>query len=129
MNKQQYLEINGAFGEGGGSILRLAAGYSVLFAQPMKIFNIRANRPKKGLRLQHLLGLQTLANLTGSQLSALNGKCEVGTEELIFIPNRNFIDKINITVNTAANVGLLLQPIQISSLAIFQNEQIEILIN
>lgn len=129
MNKQEYLEINGAFGEGGGSILRLAAGFSILFSQPIKIFNIRANRPKKGLRLQHLLGLQTLANLTGSQLNALDGECKVGTKELIFIPNRSFINTINVNVNTAANIGLLLQPIQISCLSISQNGQIEIFIN
>lgn len=129
MNKRKYLEIDGAYGEGGGSILRLAAGFSVLFNLPIKIFNIRANRPKKGLRLQHLLGLQTLANLTGSQLNALDGECKVGTEELFFIPNRSFINKLNIEVNTAANIGLLLQPIQISSLGISQNGQIEIFIN
>jgi len=128
MNKQKYLEIDGAFGEGGGSILRLGVGFSILFNQPVNIFNIRANRPKPGLRLQHLLGLQTLANLTGSKLNAIDGECKVGTTELTFVPNLQIIKKINVNVNTAASIGLLLQPIQISSLCFTQIDKIEIFI-
>ena len=60
MNESDFLEIDGSFGEGGGAILRLSAGYSVLFNKPLRIKNIRANRPKPGLRLQHLLGLKPL---------------------------------------------------------------------
>ena len=60
MNNNNYLEIDGSLGEGGGAILRLSAAYSVLFKIPITIKNIRANRPKPGLRLQHLLGLKTL---------------------------------------------------------------------
>lgn len=126
MSKKQYLEIDGAFGEGGGSILRIAAGFSVLFDQPIKIFNIRANRPQKGLRLQHLLGLQTLASLTGSQLNAKNGECKIGTEEITFNPNLRIKDHLNVNVNTAASIGLLIQPIQISSLRFSHNDQIMI---
>ncbi|MFX1461320.1 MAG: RNA 3'-terminal phosphate cyclase, partial [Promethearchaeota archaeon] len=129
MNKLEYLEIDGAFGEGGGSILRLSAGFSILFNQPVKIKNIRANRPKPGLRLQHLIGLQTLAYLTGSKLKALDGECNIGTQELIFRPDLNIQNKIKIDVNTAASIGLLLQPIQIASLNFMKTEQIEININ
>ncbi|MFW9948192.1 MAG: RNA 3'-terminal phosphate cyclase [Candidatus Odinarchaeota archaeon] len=129
MSKSKYLEINGAFGEGGGAILRLSTGFSVLFNQPVKIINIRANRPKPGLRLQHLIGLQTLANLTGSELKALDGECNIGTQELIFKPGFNIQEKIKINVRTAANVGLLLQPIQIASLNFMKTAQIEIFIN
>jgi len=129
MNKSNYLEIDGAFGEGGGSILRLSAGFSVLFNQPIRIKNIRANRTKPGLRLQHLIGLQTLANLTGSKLKALDGECKIGTRELIFKPDLNIQDKIKINVNTAASIGLLLQPIQIASLNFMNTAQIEIFIN
>ncbi len=129
MNKSKYLEIDGAFGEGGGSILRLSAGFSILFNQPVRIKNIRANRPKPGLRLQHLIGLQTLANLTGSKLKALDGECKIGTRELIFKPDLKIQNKIKINVNTAASIGLLLQPIQIASLNFMNTAQIEIFIN
>jgi RNA 3'-phosphate cyclase len=108
-----FLKIDGSMGEGGGSVLRLSAGFAVLFNQPVKIYNIRANRSQPGLRLQHLLGLQTLAQLTESDLS----ECEVGTTELRFIPNTSTIkEKIDVNIRTAASIGLLLQPIQIGCL-------------
>ncbi|MHA2088674.1 MAG: RNA 3'-terminal phosphate cyclase [Promethearchaeota archaeon] len=118
------LEIDGSFGEGGGSILRLAAGFSFLFNIPIKIKNIRANRPKPGLRTQHLLGLQTISDLTNSILS----ECKVGTKELTFTPNskRELNPSIHVNINTAASLGLLIQPIQIASLGIKGIEKMEI---
>lgn len=117
-----FLEIDGSFGEGGGSILRLSAGYSILFNQPIRINNIRANRPKPGLKLQHLLGLKTLAELTNSQLS----ECKVGTREITLIPNKQLSPKINVNIATAASIGLLLQPIQIACLNLKRLKPIEI---
>ena len=122
MNDTTVLEIDGAFGEGGGAILRLSAGCSVLFDIPIKVKNIRANRPKPGLRLQHLLGLETLSELTNSTLS----NCRVGTTELSFIPKRIVKNHIHLNISTAASIGLLLQPIQIASLCLKGKEPIEI---
>ena len=62
------LSIDGTLGEGGGSILRLAAGFSVLFNTPIHLQNIRANRNPPGLRLQHQLGLESLQKLSNGQL-------------------------------------------------------------
>ncbi len=125
MNDKDLLEIDGSFGEGGGAILRLGAGFSVLCNQPIRIKNIRANRPKPGLRLQHLLGLQTLANLTNSTLS----QCKVGTKEITFVPNDEVNNKIHVNINTAASIGLLLQPIQIACLGFHNSGDIEITLN
>lgn len=124
MSNKNYLEIDGSLGEGGGAILRLSAAYSFLFKKPITIKNIRANRPNPGLRLQHLLGLKTLADLTNSKLS----NCNVGTEEITFIPNiKNEIkSNISLNINTAASIGLLLQPIQIACLGFKKPEKIEI---
>lgn len=121
---KEILKIDGSFGEGGGSILRLSVAFSVLFKQPIKIFNIRAKRSKPGLRLQHLLGIQTLAQLTNSELS----KCQVGTRELTFTPNQDISinEHIEIEINTAASLGLLIQPIQIASLGFQKPEKVEI---
>ena len=115
------LEIDGSQGEGGGAILRLSAGLSILFNRSIKIKNIRANRPKSGLRLQHLLGLETLTKLTNSTLS----ECKVGTRELTFVPNNQINPTVNVNIATAANIGLLLQPIQIAGLG-FKGRTIEI---
>ncbi|MEJ2249668.1 MAG: RNA 3'-terminal phosphate cyclase [Candidatus Lokiarchaeota archaeon] len=124
MKNKEIIEIDGSFGEGGGSILRLSAGFSVLFNKPIKVRNIRANRSNPGLRLQHLLGLKSLANLTNGDLS----KCEVGTTTIKFYPNNDFKDELKIKVGTAASIGLLLQPIQIACMGISHPEKIQIII-
>jgi len=122
LNSKDYLKIDGSLGEGGGAVLRLSAAYSILFKKPIAIKNIRANRPNPGLRLQHLLGLKTLANLTNSKLSNFN----IGTEEITFNPNiKNEVkSNISLNVNTAASIGLLLQPLQIASLGFKNPEKI-----
>ena len=124
MNAKKLVEIDGSFGEGGGAILRLAAGFSYLFNIPIKIKNIRANRPKPGLRTQHLLGLKTISDLTRSALS----DCKVGTKELTFTPNskREINPYVHVNISTAASIGLLLQPLQIASLGIKGIEKIEV---
>ena len=124
MNTGNFLEIDGSFGEGGGSILRLAAGFSHLFNIPIKIKNIRANRAKPGLRTQHLMGLKTISDLTKSTLS----DCKVGTKEITFTPNSNreINSYIHMDINTAASLGLLLQPIQIASFGFKKTEKTEI---
>ena len=126
MNNKNLLEIDGSLGEGGGSILRLSAGYSILYNTPILIKNIRANRPKPGLRMQHLLGLNLLAELTGSNLS----ECKVGSTKISFLPSKAIKNKnININVPTAASIGLLLQPIQIAGLGLKDYEEISVSIN
>ncbi len=125
MNDSEFLEIDGSFGEGGGAILRLAAGLSILVKRPIRIKNIRANRPKPGLRLQHLVGLKTLAELTNSTLS----NCKVGTGDITLYPKQSLKNKINVEIVTAGSIGLLLQPIQIACLGFNKPEKIEVLIN
>ena len=125
MDESKFIEIDGSFGEGGGAIIRLSAAFSVLFNQPIRIINIRANRPKSGLRTQHLLGLKTLAELTNSQLS----NCKVGTKEITFIPNKKVKDNIEVNIGTAASIGLLLQPLQIASLGFKKPEKIELFLS
>jgi len=125
MTQGELLEIDGSFGEGGGSILRIGAAFSILFKRPIRIKNIRANRPKPGLRLQHLKGLKTLSVLTNSILS----ECEIGTTQITLYPNQLIKSKMKVEVGTAGNIGLLLQPIQIACLGFKKPEKIEILIN
>ncbi|MBY9018434.1 MAG: RNA 3'-phosphate cyclase [Candidatus Lokiarchaeota archaeon] len=123
MNEKKIIKLDGSIGEGGGSIIRLSAGFSTLFNQPIHIFNIRANRQKPGLRQQHLLGLRTLAELTNSDLSP----CEVGSKEIKLIPGGPIQkSEINVNVNTAASLGLLLQPIQIASLSMKKSQGLSV---
>jgi len=121
----EYLEIDGSFGEGGGSILRVGAGFSVLFNRSVRIRNIRANRSTPGLRLQHLMGLRTLSDLTQSSLS----DCKVGTTEIIFEPKNIIKTNVEVEIGTAGSLGLLLQPIQIACLGFSKIQKIEISLN
>ncbi|MFX1299086.1 MAG: RNA 3'-terminal phosphate cyclase, partial [Promethearchaeota archaeon] len=104
------LEIDGSFGEGGGSILRLACALSVLTRKPVRIFNIRKNRPKPGLRAQHLSGLQALAEISNGILE--NGK--IGATEIYFTPNNITQGTYTIKIDTAGSVGLILQILQLA---------------
>lgn len=104
----EFLEIDGNLGEGGGSILRLAAGFSVLMNQPIKIDNIRGTRKPPGLRLQHLLGLQTLEKITNGKLS----ESAVGTTSLTLVPGSDFESKLEVQIRTAGSIALFSQTIQ-----------------
>ncbi len=125
MKTTKFLEIDGSLGEGGGAILRIGTGFSILFNHPIRIKNIRANRPKPGLRLQHLMGLKTLSELTNSILS----DCDVGTKEITLIPKQALKKYVEVNIGTAGSIGLLLQPIQIACLGFNQPEKIEIIVN
>lgn len=50
--------------EGGGQIIRFSSVLSVLTSKKSFLFNIRKNRPKGGLKNQHLRGIQALAKLS-----------------------------------------------------------------
>jgi len=101
----EIVEIDGGFGEGGGQILRTASSLSVVSGKPCHIFNIRKSRPKPGLALQHLLGLRALNHLS-------NGKLEgdkLGSEEIWFYPGEIQPKDIEIKIETAGSITLLLQ--------------------
>ncbi|MFX1298842.1 MAG: RNA 3'-terminal phosphate cyclase [Promethearchaeota archaeon] len=105
-----FLEIDGSYGEGGGAIVRLGSALSVLTKKAVRIFNIRKNRPKPGLRMQHLVGLQALANISQGKLE--NGR--MGAIEILFTPNKINQGNYNIKVGTAGSVGLILQILQLA---------------
>lgn len=109
---KKYFAIDGSYGEGGGSILRLSAAFSVLTRKPIRIYNIRKNRPKQGLRTQHLVGLKSLAELSQGKLSEV----KVGTTEIFFEPGEIKTRAVNVKIATAGSIGLLLQAIQIACL-------------
>ena len=76
------IEIDGAFGEGGGQVLRTALTLSTLTGQPTHIYHIRANRPTPGLAPQHLTGVQALARICQAELQG----AAIRSTELTFWP-------------------------------------------
>jgi len=61
--------IDGAYGEGGGQILRTALSLSAFTGRPLRIEHIRAARRNPGLAAQHLTAVRAAAALCGAQLS------------------------------------------------------------
>jgi RNA 3'-terminal phosphate cyclase (ATP)/RNA 3'-terminal phosphate cyclase (GTP) len=99
------LILDGSWGEGGGSILRVGAGLACVKNRPLKVINIRKNRNNPGLRPQHLTGIQALKALTNGTLSDVR----VGTLELDLYPGSDWKTALDLTIPTAGNVGLLMQ--------------------
>jgi len=105
------IEIPGDYLEGGGQILRTATALSCISHQPIRVFNIRAKRPKPGLKSQHLSVLKTLARLFQAKTTGL----ELGSHCITFAPSVEMINlhTVDIDVRTAGAIGLILQPLLI----------------
>ncbi len=78
------LVLDGSYGEGGGQIVRTALALAALTGTPLQLINIRAHRPKPGLRPQHLTAVQALARITEADLEG----AALGSSSLTFFPGR-----------------------------------------
>lgn len=75
--------IDGAYGEGGGQVLRTSLALAALTGQAVRIERIRAGRRRPGLAAQHLTAVWAAAALCDA---TLHGD-EFGSQALIFQPN------------------------------------------
>jgi len=103
------LHLDGSYGEGGGQILRTALSFSALLGVPVRIDNIRAGRPKPGLRPQHLTAVQALARVSRAELDG----AELGSQELTFRPRRpqpgHYLFDVAAKTGSAGSVTLIAQ--------------------
>ncbi|MHA7733411.1 RNA 3'-terminal phosphate cyclase [Nitrosopumilus sp. S6] len=113
----KFLKINGAFGEGGGQIIRSAITLSCITKQPIHIENIRKNRKVPGLKPQHLTAIKILKKISDSKVIG----DEIGSTELKFIPGEIKSSKLFEDVGTAGSISLILQ-ILIPIVSISQNK-------
>lgn len=107
------IRIDGSYGEGGGQILRTAISLSCLTGEPVDISKIRANRPKPGLAMQHLKGIETAKKITGADVEGL----ELASTHIIFKPKSVGLKegKYRINIGTAGSITLILQTIILPS--------------
>ncbi len=101
----EFLKINGAYGEGGGQIIRSAITLSCITKQPIHIENIRKNRKVSGLKPQHLTAIKILKKISDSKVIG----DEIGSTELKFIPGEVRNSKLFEDVGTAGSISLILQ--------------------
>lgn len=102
---EQIIELDGAQGEGGGQVLRTALTLSMITGQPVRLTNIRANRPKPGLMRQHLVAVQAAAQVCGAEI----GDTGLGARELLFRPGAVKAGDYSFSIGTAGSSMLVLQ--------------------
>ncbi len=106
------LEIDGSHGEGGGQILRTAISLSSLTKKPVRITNIRANRPNPGLNYQHVISIKSVSELCNADVKGLSK----GSKEVEFHPHEIRGGKFHFDILTAGSTTLVLQACLLPSL-------------
>ncbi len=106
------LVIDGSQGEGGGQILRTSVGLAAALSGAggpgeLRIVNIRARRPKPGLRAQHLAAVKAAATVCNGQLDG----AAIGSSTLVFRPGGPQAGKYFFKIGTAGSTTLVMQTV------------------
>lgn len=99
------ITLDGAYGEGGGQILRTALFLSLLTDQPFRIENIRAGRLSPGLKPQHLHIIKALHQMGVPAPESL----QAGAQALTFTPSQLYGGDYYFEIGTAGAIPLFLQ--------------------
>jgi len=116
------IRIDGSYGEGGGQILRTAIALSCVTGEEVEVYNIRANRPKPGLAMQHLKGIEAAKMISDAEVEGLR----LGSTRVVFRPRRLRGGRFRIDIGTAGSVTLILQTILLPLLASERDSYVEI---
>ena len=103
--KNTTREIDGAWGEGGGQLIRTAVALAAITHTPIRVRNVRANRQPPGLAPQHLTAMRAVATLCGAQTRGL----ELRATAFDFTPGPIMAGEFRFDVGTAGSLTLLAQ--------------------
>jgi RNA 3'-terminal phosphate cyclase (ATP) len=101
------ITIDGAYGEGGGQILRTSLALSLVTGIPFRIERIRAGRDKPGLRRQHVTAVLAAAEVGEAEVEGAS----VDSDELFFRPRHVRPGSYRFAVGTAGSATLVLQTV------------------
>jgi RNA 3'-terminal phosphate cyclase (ATP) len=97
-------EIDGSQKSGSGTILRLSVALAATIGQPLHIYNIRQNRPRPGLKPQHLEAVLTAAKLCDAEVKGAT----LNSRELWFRPREVRSGDFEAEIGTAGSISVLL---------------------
>jgi RNA 3'-terminal phosphate cyclase (ATP) len=97
-------EIDGSQKSGSGTILRLSVALAATIGQPLHIYNIRQNRPRPGLKAQHLEAVLTAAKLCNAEVKGAT----LNSRELWFRPREVRSGDFEAEIGTAGSISVLL---------------------
>lgn len=106
------IQLDGSYGEAGGSIARVALALSTLTQQPFSITDIRKNRPQPGLKNQHLFCIKALERLCNAKSEG----AALGSTGLKYWPEKIEGKEIEIDIETAGSITLFLQSVLLPSM-------------
>lgn len=101
------LTIDGARGEGGGQVARLALSLAAATRREVRVTRIRANRDPPGLKAGHVAALRALAQLSDG---AIEG-AELGSTDVTLRPGLVAGGSYEFAIETAGPVTLLAQAV------------------
>lgn len=99
------IEIDGAYGEGGGQLVRTAVALSAITRTPIRVVNIRARRDRPGLAPQHLAAVGAVAQVCGARTEGI----ALHTTSFTFSPGSLRGGTFRFDVGTAGSISLVLQ--------------------
>ena len=107
MSDEGPVQVDGSRGEGGGQILRSSLTLSILTGRPVRFTNLRAGRPKPGLRPQHRASLRAAAKICRAEVDG----DRIGSQEVFFRPGEVKPGTYRLEIPTAGSACLVLQTV------------------
>lgn len=101
------IEIDGSMGEGGGQVLRTALTLALCQGESLHLSRIRANRPKPGLRRQHMAAIQAAMAISQGEAEGV----VLGSGEIRFTPGRVCPGEYRFSIDSAGSTTLVLQTV------------------